>query len=176
VWLIVKSKRGSGFQEWHRDFYLNDKIVGTIVVNLGAMKRSDVPGKAFGHLREIPPEETTNEERKQCLLIQQAAPSDLKSPPETITIKEDKDSQELEDNVVEYHNERDDSNEEEDCFVECHNEREDFNRATNQESLLKIAPSLPPFPKRTVWICYKCDTEQSEDKRRCGTCKSWRRK
>ena len=68
----------------HRDFYLNDKIMRTIVVNLGAMersdvkiirtivvnlnlgamKRSDVPGKAFFHLHEIPPEETTNEERK----------------------------------------------------------------------------------------------------------------
>ena len=69
VWLIVKSKQGSGFQEWHRDFYLNDKIVRTIAVNLGAMKRSDVPGKAFSNLREIPSEETTNEERKQCLLI-----------------------------------------------------------------------------------------------------------
>ncbi len=34
VWLIVKSKRGSGFQEWHRDFYLNDKIIRIIVVNL----------------------------------------------------------------------------------------------------------------------------------------------
>jgi hypothetical protein len=153
VWLIVKSNRGSGFQEWHRDFYLNDKIVRTIVVNLGAMKRSDVPGKAFGNLREIPPEdETTNEERKQCLLIQPAAPSDLKSPPETITIKEDKDSQELEEDFVEYHNERDDSNEEEEDFVECCNEREDINRATNQESLHTFAPSLPPFPKRTVWI------------------------
>jgi hypothetical protein len=69
VWLIVKLEGGSGFQEWHRDFYLNDKIVRTIVVNLGAMKRSDVPGKAFSNLREIPSEETTNEERKQCLLI-----------------------------------------------------------------------------------------------------------
>jgi len=63
VWLIVKSKRGSGFQVWHRDFYLNPKIVRTIVVNLGAMKRSDVPGEAFRHLCEIPPEDTTNEER-----------------------------------------------------------------------------------------------------------------
>jgi len=89
VWLIVKSKRGSGFQEWHRDFYLNDKVVRTIVVNLGAMKRSDVPGEACCHLREIPPEETTNEERKKHLLIQPAAPSDLKSPPETITAPSD---------------------------------------------------------------------------------------
>ena len=73
VWLIVKSKRGSGFQTWHRDFYLNDKIIRTIAVNLGAMKRSDVPGKAFGHLREIPPEEATFEVRKQHLLLQPAA-------------------------------------------------------------------------------------------------------
>jgi len=169
-------------------------------------------------LREIPPEDTTNEERKQHLLIQPAAPSDLKSPPETIpapsdlkcppetitapsdlkcppeTItapsdlksppetmnitKEDKDSQELEKDFVEYHNERDDSNEEEEDLVKSHNERDDINeeskRATNQEPLFTFAPSLLPFPKRTVWICVKCDTEQSEDKRRCGTCKSWK--
>ncbi len=142
------------------------------MVDLGAMKRSAVPGKAFGNLREIPPEETTIEERKQFLLIQPPPPSFLKSPPETITIKEDKDSQELEEDHVEYHNEMDNSNEEEEEFVECHNEREDIIRATNQESLHTFAPSLPPFPKRTVWICDKCDTEQSEDKRRCGTCKS----
>ncbi len=175
------------------------------MVNLGAMKRSGVPGEAFCHLREIPPEETTNEERKQHLLIQPAVPSDLmsppetitapsdlkcppetitvpsdlKSPPETITItKEDKDSQELEEDFVEYHNEREDSNVEEKDLVESHNEREDINEesrwATNQESLFTFAPSIPPFPKRTAWICVKCDTEQSEDKRRCGTCKSWK--
>jgi hypothetical protein len=44
VWLIIKSKLGSGFQKWHRDFYLDEKIVKTIVVNLGSMKRSEVPG------------------------------------------------------------------------------------------------------------------------------------
>jgi hypothetical protein len=130
-----------------------------IVVNLGAMKRSDVPGEAFRHLREIPPEEPTNEERKQHLCIQPAVPSDLKSPPETITVpsdlkslpetititKEDKDSQELEVDFVEYHNERENSNEEEEDLVESHNEREDINeesrRATNQESLFTFAPS-----------------------------------
>jgi hypothetical protein len=185
------------------------------VVDLGAMKRSDVPGEAFRHLHEIPPEETTNEERKHHLLIQPAAPSDLKSPPETITapsdlkcppetitapsdlkcppetitspsdlksppetIKEDKDSQELEEDFVEYHNEREDSNEEEEDLVESHIEREDINeeskRATNQESLFTFAPSIPPFPKWTVWMCVKCDTEQSEEKRRRGTCKSWK--
>jgi hypothetical protein len=153
VWLIVKSKRGSGFQTWHRDFYLNDKITRTIVVNLGAMKRSDVPGKAFGHLSEFPPEETTLEERKQRVLLQPAAPSDLKSPPETITIREYKDSQELEEDLVEYHNEREDSNEDEEDLVEYHTERKIINLATNQESILTFAPILPHFPKRTVWIC-----------------------
>jgi hypothetical protein len=194
VWLIVKSKRGSGFQTWHRDFYLNDKITRTIVVNLGARKRSDVPGKAFGHLSEFPPEETnleerkqrlllqpavpfghlsefppeetTLEERKQRLLLQAAAPRDLKSPPEIITMREDKDSQELEEELIEYHNEREGINEDEEDLVEYHTERENFNLATNQESILTFAPILPPFSKRTVWICDKCDTEQSEDKRR----------
>jgi hypothetical protein len=55
VWLIVKSKPGSGFQSWHRDFYLDKKIVKTIVVNLDSMKRSEVPGAAFGELRKSPP-------------------------------------------------------------------------------------------------------------------------
>ncbi len=131
MWLIVKSKRGSGFQEWHRDFYLNDKIVRTIVVNLGAMKRSDVPGEAFCHLSEIPPSEpampsdqksppetisVTSDLKcppetiipvtsdRKCPPETITALSDLKSPPETKTItKEDnKDSQELEEDFVEY--------------------------------------------------------------------------
>ena len=42
VWLIVKSKPGSGFQSWHQDFNLNEKITKTIVINLGAVKRSDL--------------------------------------------------------------------------------------------------------------------------------------
>ena len=46
------------------------------MVNLGAMKRSDVPGEAFRHLREIPPSES-------------AVPSDQKSPPETIPVTSD---------------------------------------------------------------------------------------
>jgi hypothetical protein len=199
VWIIVKSKRGSEFQTWHRDFYLNDKITRTIVINLGAMKRSNVPGKAFGHLSEFSPEATTLEERKQQLQLQlqpvapsdlksppetitiredklqPVAPSDLKSLPETITIREDKDSQELEEDLVEYHNDREDSNEDkEDLFVEYPTERENIHLAPNQESNLTFAPILPPFPKRTVWICDKCDTEQNDDKRRCGTCKSWK--
>jgi hypothetical protein len=96
VWLIVKSKRGSGFQEWHRDFYLSNKITRTIVITLGSMKRSDVPGEAFGHLSEFPQEETTLEETLQLTApsdlksppytLQVAAPSDLKSPPETLQL------------------------------------------------------------------------------------------
>jgi hypothetical protein len=34
VWLIVNSKPGSGFQSWHRDFYLDEKIFKTIVVSV----------------------------------------------------------------------------------------------------------------------------------------------
>jgi hypothetical protein len=52
VWLIIKSKPGSGFQKWHRDFYLDEKISKTIVVNLGSMKRIEVPGAAFGKLHK----------------------------------------------------------------------------------------------------------------------------
>jgi hypothetical protein len=56
VWITVKSKPGSGFQSWHRDFYLDKRIVKTIVGNLGSMRRSEVPGAAFGKLRRSPPE------------------------------------------------------------------------------------------------------------------------
>ncbi len=71
VWLIVKSKPGSEFQSWHRDFYLDEKIVKTIVVNLGSMKRSEVPGAAFGKLRKSPPEinnETMKGEGKSVMM------------------------------------------------------------------------------------------------------------
>jgi hypothetical protein len=50
VWLIVKSKPGSGFQSWHQDLNLNEKITKTFVINLGAVKRSDLLG---GPLREV---------------------------------------------------------------------------------------------------------------------------
>ena len=86
----------------------------------------------------------------------------------------------MEEDLVEYHNEREDSSEdeEEEDLAEYRTERETLARIIppfNQESLHTFTPSLPPFPpKRTVWICDKCDTEQSDDKRRCGTCKSWK--
>ena len=67
VWIIVKSKWGSEFQSWHRDFFLDPKIIKTIVVNLGAMKRSDVPGEVFS---ECASEDSDDEQ--------------LKSPPEVI--------------------------------------------------------------------------------------------
>jgi hypothetical protein len=70
VWLIVKSKPGSGFQKWHRDLYLDKKIVKTIVVDLGSMKRSELPGVAFGKLRKSPPEinnETMKGEGKSAM-------------------------------------------------------------------------------------------------------------
>jgi hypothetical protein len=50
VWVIVKSKPGSRFQTWHQDFNLNEKITKTIVINLGAVKRSDLLG---GPLRKV---------------------------------------------------------------------------------------------------------------------------
>jgi hypothetical protein len=107
VWLIVKSKPGSGFQKWHRDFYLDKKIVKTIVVNLGSMKRSEVPGAAFGELRESPPEindETMKGEGKSAMKkptkvklgLTKRSESEVpgtaygklcKSPPETIIVE-----------------------------------------------------------------------------------------
>ncbi len=50
VWVIVKSKPRSGFQTWHQDFNLNKKITKTIVINLGAVTRSDLLG---GPLRKV---------------------------------------------------------------------------------------------------------------------------
>ncbi len=44
VWLIVKSKLGSRFQSWHQNFNLNKKTTKTVVINLGAVKRSDILG------------------------------------------------------------------------------------------------------------------------------------
>jgi hypothetical protein len=164
VWLIVKSKRGSGFQEWHRDFYLDDKIIRTIVVNLGAMKRSDVPGESFRHLREIPPSESAvPSDQKSAPETISVTRSDLKCPPETIipvttsdrkcppetitalsylktsppetktiTKEDNKDSQELEEDFVEYNNEREDSSEEQEDLVESHNERDDINEESNR--------------------------------------------
>ncbi len=67
VWIIVKSKWGSEFQSWHRDFFLDPKIIKTIVVTLGAMKRSDVPGEVFSGCAS----EDSDDEQ-------------LKSPPEVI--------------------------------------------------------------------------------------------
>jgi hypothetical protein len=107
VWLIVKSKPDSGFQKWHRDFYLDKKIVKTIVVKLGSMKRSEVPGAAFGELPKSPPEkndETMKGEGKSAMKkpskmkpdltkrseseIPGAAHGELcKSPPETVIVE-----------------------------------------------------------------------------------------
>ena len=50
VWLIVKYKPGSRFQSWHQDFNLHEKITKIIVINLGAVKRSDLLG---GPLRKV---------------------------------------------------------------------------------------------------------------------------
>jgi len=61
VWLIVKSKPGSGFQSWHQDFNLNEKIAKTIVINLGAVKISDLLG---GPLREVVISENKDNEAK----------------------------------------------------------------------------------------------------------------
>jgi hypothetical protein len=107
VWLIVKSKQGSGFQKWHRDFYLDEKIAKTIFVNLGSMKRSELPGAAFGELCKSPPEindETMKGEGKSAMNkptkvkpgstkkseseVPGAAYGELrKSPPETMIVE-----------------------------------------------------------------------------------------
>ena len=38
VWLLQKTRCEDGFQNWHRDFALGQKITTTIVVNVGSFK------------------------------------------------------------------------------------------------------------------------------------------
>jgi hypothetical protein len=38
VWLLQKTRCEDGFQTWHRDFALGQKITTTIVVNVGSFK------------------------------------------------------------------------------------------------------------------------------------------
>jgi hypothetical protein len=64
---------------------------------------------------EVPKKETMTEDWS----------SDLKSPPETITMKEKENSHELEEDLVEYQNEMEDINE--DTVGDDQNEREDIN-------------------------------------------------
>jgi hypothetical protein len=40
VWLLQKCRQDDGFQGWHRDFALGKKITTTIVMNVGAIKKS----------------------------------------------------------------------------------------------------------------------------------------
>jgi hypothetical protein len=61
LWLIDKSKPGSRFQSWHQDFNRNKKITKTIVINLGAVKRSDLLG---GPLRKAVISENKDSEAK----------------------------------------------------------------------------------------------------------------
>ncbi len=41
VWLLCKSKKGDGFQGWHKDFLLGQRITKTIVINVGIKERED---------------------------------------------------------------------------------------------------------------------------------------
>jgi hypothetical protein len=41
VWLLCKSKEGDGFQGWHKDFLLGQRITKTIVINVGSNKRDN---------------------------------------------------------------------------------------------------------------------------------------
>ena len=40
VWLLTKCSSNDGFQTWHRDFALGNKITTTIVVNVGSYTSS----------------------------------------------------------------------------------------------------------------------------------------
>ncbi len=42
VWLLKKTSSNDGFQGWHRDFALGQKITTTIVVNVGCMEDDPV--------------------------------------------------------------------------------------------------------------------------------------
>ena len=44
VWLLKKMSCNNGFQGWHRDFALGQKITTTMVVNVGCVD-NDVPAQ-----------------------------------------------------------------------------------------------------------------------------------
>ncbi len=41
VWLLRKSKEGDGFQGWHNDFLLGQRIPKTIVINVGSKEKDN---------------------------------------------------------------------------------------------------------------------------------------
>jgi hypothetical protein len=41
VWLLRKSKEGDGFQGWHKDFLLGQRITKTIVIDVGSKERDN---------------------------------------------------------------------------------------------------------------------------------------
>ncbi len=41
VWLLHKSKEGDGFQGWHKDFSLGQRITKIIVINVGSKERDN---------------------------------------------------------------------------------------------------------------------------------------
>ncbi len=41
VWLLRKSKEGDGFQGWHKDFSLGQRITKTIVINVGSKEQDN---------------------------------------------------------------------------------------------------------------------------------------
>ena len=54
VWLLKKTSSNDGFQGWHRDFALGQKITTTIVVNVGCIEDDSV-GKSIRKGRELEP-------------------------------------------------------------------------------------------------------------------------
>jgi hypothetical protein len=194
VWLIVKSKPGIGFHSWHRDFYLDKKIVKTIVVNLDAMKRSDVPGAAFGELRKSPTEVTDKTMKGEGKSV-------LNNPTKETdeTKKVERDETMIEDESTELRSPQENSDDADDKFLDPHKEVVDssvdgwephscgvqtFSPSLtpvyqNLHSMPQILPlSLPPIVKGKLpldkWVCDKCDAEQTVNKMRYGACKSWR--
>jgi hypothetical protein len=41
VWLLHKSEEGDGFQGWHKDFLLGQRITKTIVINVGSKEEDN---------------------------------------------------------------------------------------------------------------------------------------
>jgi hypothetical protein len=41
VWLLCKTKESDGFQGWHKDFSLGQRITKTIVINVGSKERDN---------------------------------------------------------------------------------------------------------------------------------------
>jgi hypothetical protein len=128
-----------------------------------SMKRSEVPGVAFGELQKSPPE---------YMIVD--APTELNFPQENSDVAEDNFFDPHKDIVGLLVDGLDHLFSGVQTFLPSQTPVIQVLPAMPQN----LPPSLPPifqgkFPLEK-WVCDKCDAEQTVDKMRCSACKSWR--